>query len=84
MTSAAIIGEAAARIREAYHSLVPCAPVRDLVGADNVAAAYAVQEHNTQLWLGEGRRIAGRKIGLTAKSVQKQLGVGERSGRVMK
>jgi len=73
----AVIFAAAQRIREAYRSGVPCSPVRELLGPTDVAAAYAVQDHNTQRWLAEGRRLVGRKIGLTDKSVQKQLGVDE-------
>jgi 2-keto-4-pentenoate hydratase len=38
-------------------------------------AGYRVQEINTARWLTEGRRIVGRKIGLTSPAVQKQLGV---------
>jgi 2-keto-4-pentenoate hydratase len=68
---------AAERIRGAHDSLQPCAPVRDVIGADNVEAAYAIQEHNTHHWLAHGRRLVGRKIGLTARSVQQQLGVAE-------
>jgi 2-keto-4-pentenoate hydratase len=30
---------------------------------------------NTRVWLGEGRRMVGRKIGLTAEAVQRQFGV---------
>jgi len=41
------------------------------------ALAYAVQEVNTARWLENGRRVVGRKIGLTSLAVQKQLGVGE-------
>ena len=40
-----------------------------------VEAAYAVQQANTDHYLKHGRRLVGRKIGLTSKSVQKQLGV---------
>jgi 2-keto-4-pentenoate hydratase len=49
--------------------------VRELIDASDTEAAYAVQEYNTRRWEAEGRRLAGRKIGLTAKSVQRQLGV---------
>ena len=34
-----------------------------------------MQQANTDLWVEQGRRVIGRKIGLTAKAVQKQLGV---------
>lgn len=42
---------------------------------NDIAAGYAVQEINTVHWLGEGRRLVGRKIGLTSLAVQRQLGV---------
>ncbi|MCU0868618.1 MAG: 2-keto-4-pentenoate hydratase [Burkholderiales bacterium] len=66
---------AAARIREAYATGQPVAPVRDLLPPGDIAAAYAVQQINTEHWLAAGRRCVGRKIGLTSKVVQKQLGV---------
>jgi 2-keto-4-pentenoate hydratase len=71
--------EAAARLlRDAYKSGVPVSPVRDILkdvpGND---VGYAVQRFNTNLWIAEGRRPIGRKIGLTAKAVQRQLGVDE-------
>ena len=50
------------------------APVRDTIGL-SVEAGYAVQAINTRRWLKQGRRIAGRKIGLTSAAVQAQLGV---------
>ncbi|NUP79993.1 MAG: 2-keto-4-pentenoate hydratase [Nonomuraea sp.] len=65
---------AAERLLEAYASGRPCEPVRDLV--DGVEAAYAVQSLMTERWLAEGRRLTGRKIGLTSQAVQRQLGVG--------
>jgi 2-keto-4-pentenoate hydratase len=65
----------AAELRRAYEVRVPCSPIRDRI--ENADAAYAVQEANTQYWLARGRRLVGRKIGLTAKSVQQQLGVDE-------
>lgn len=69
------IRQAADRLLEAQRSGVPCAPVRDLLVEGDLASAYAVQEINTGRALGQGRVLAGRKIGLTSKAVQKQLGV---------
>lgn len=69
------IGEAAARLSASKESRRPCAPVRDLIGADNIAAAYAVQDRLTEVALAGRRHLIGRKIGLTARSVQRQLGV---------
>ena len=39
--------------------------------------AYLAQEVNTKRWLAEGRRLVGRKIGLTSLTVQRQLGVSQ-------
>jgi 2-keto-4-pentenoate hydratase len=69
------IMEAAERLRLAAENRTPCMPVRDLIGTHDVAAAYAVQELNVRHALATGRVLAGRKIGLTAVAVQKQLGV---------
>ena len=66
--------EAAQLLRAAYSSGV-IAPLRDYLAPTDAAAAYTVQEINTRLWEAEGRRIVGRKAGLTAKAVQQQLGV---------
>jgi 2-keto-4-pentenoate hydratase len=53
----------------------PIAPVRGLLPEGDVAAAYAVQALNTERALAAGRRLVGRKIGLTSLAVQRQLGV---------
>lgn len=53
------------------------APLRLSYPDGDADLAYAIQDANTERWLGEGRRLAGRKIGLTSKAVQKQLGVAE-------
>ncbi|WP_325050863.1 2-keto-4-pentenoate hydratase [Actinomadura spongiicola] len=67
------IETAAERLRGAYTDGAPCAPVRDLI--TTVDDAYAVQDALTGTWLAAGRRLAGRKIGLTSRAVQEQLGV---------
>lgn len=64
----------AAEIRAAYagHAI---APIREVVPSATLDDAYAIQETNTRFWISEGRTIVGAKIGLTARSVQQQLGV---------
>lgn len=54
---------------------MPCAPVRDLIGTDDLPAAYAVQQGLVQRRLAAGASVVGRKIGATSKAVQDQLGV---------
>ncbi|WP_280262961.1 2-keto-4-pentenoate hydratase [Nocardia abscessus] len=66
---------AADLLSAAARSGTPCAPVRDLIGADDVAAAYAVQERLTVERIAAGAEVVGRKIGLTSPAVQRQLGV---------
>jgi len=63
----------------AQSRMEPCAPVREYFdGKDErgqAALAYSVQQINIQRQVEGGRRIVGRKIGLTSPAVQKQLGV---------
>jgi len=66
---------AANRLWEASRTGTPCAPVRDLIGTDDVRAAYGTQQRNTTRRLIDGAEVVGRKIGLTSESVQHQLGV---------
>jgi hypothetical protein len=55
---------------------VPCAPVRGQLAKGDISAAYAVQRVTIQRRVAaQGRRIVGRKIGLTSPAVQRQLGV---------
>lgn len=71
----ALFEDIANRIDASYRSGAPCPPIRDMLPAGDTVAAYAVQEINTRRWLKQGRRLVGRKIGLTSVAVQKQLGV---------
>lgn len=66
---------AAEALRKAASSGEAIAPLRESFPDFGPSEAYAVQEINTQRKLQAGGRLVGRKIGLTAKSVQKQLGV---------
>ncbi|MGO9388923.1 2-keto-4-pentenoate hydratase [Rhodoblastus sp.] len=69
------VQQVADKIFEAHRLGKPCAPVRDLLPEGALDRAYAAQEINTERWLAGGRRLVGRKIGLTSLAVQKQLGV---------
>lgn len=66
---------AAAVLFDAHHSGRPVPPLRDRLAQTDADAAYAIQETNTRAWLQQGRRLVGRKIGLTSPAVQAQLGV---------
>lgn len=64
----------AADLRTAYSGkTIP--PLRPDLEPNDVDGAYAIQQVNTTYWKNQGRKIVGRKIGLTSPAVQKQLGV---------
>ncbi len=69
------VSAAVDRLAEALETRTPCAPVRDLIGTDDLPAAYAVQQGLVQRRLATGATVVGRKIGATSEAVQRQLGV---------
>ena len=75
MTTPSQISAAVARLSEAQRTRIPCAAVRDLIGIDDLDAAYEVQRGLIGARLAEGDQIVGRKIGATSEAVQNQLGV---------
>ncbi|GAA3544194.1 2-keto-4-pentenoate hydratase [Nonomuraea rosea] len=66
-------GHAADRLVEAARTGKPCAPIRDLVAT--AADGYTVQEINTRRALDEGRRLVGKKIGMTNAQVRQHFGI---------
>jgi 2-keto-4-pentenoate hydratase len=67
--------KAADMLLEAARTGAACPPVRAFLADGDIEGAYAVQRVNLERGVAAGRRIAGRKIGLTSPAVQTQLGV---------
>ncbi len=65
----------AKRLEESSQTGTVIDPIRHELDANDLAAAYQIQQINVQYAVNQGRRIVGRKIGLTSATVQKQLGV---------
>jgi 2-keto-4-pentenoate hydratase len=74
-TKRSAIHDIADKLFDAHRRGAPCLPVRELLPDGALDLAYAAQEVNTTRWLDAGRRLVGRKIGLTSRAVQQQLGV---------
>lgn len=72
---AAAISAAAAALEQAQDARLPCAPVTHFLGPSDIDAAYQTQQLITARRVESGARIIGRKIGLTSKAVQQQIGV---------
>ncbi|WP_250452534.1 2-keto-4-pentenoate hydratase [Caballeronia sp. ATUFL_M2_KS44] len=65
----------AAELRRCFETGETVSPLRDRVAQNDIDTAYAIQDANTRFYESKGRRLVGRKIGLTSKVVQAQLGV---------
>lgn len=65
----------AEQLRNASQTGEVISPIREIIGNENIELAYQIQTQNINLRVKNGARIIGRKIGLTNKIIQKQLGV---------
>lgn len=69
------IQKLAKQLRDAYENRTACTPLRNVIGVEDLETAYAIQTVNNDLLIEKGARVTGRKVGLTSKAVQEQLGV---------
>jgi 2-keto-4-pentenoate hydratase len=67
----------ARRLDEAWENREPIAPLSESEGLEDMARAYEIQTLWSEMRIGRGERIIGRKIGLTSFAMQGQLGVSE-------
>lgn len=67
--------DAAAALQASRDNVYAIGRVSESFDIHTLEDAYAVQELNTELALKAGRRLSGRKVGLTSLAVQQQLGV---------
>lgn len=77
MTDASLIVELADQLWQADTSCVPVEPLTAGHPELGVDDAYAIQTYNIDRRVAAGAYIRGRKIGLTARTMQQLLGVGE-------
>lgn len=69
------IQKAADILWEAHNAKSTVPPVREIISADDIDAAYATQEINVKRRMANGENVVGKKIGLTSFAVMEQLGV---------
>jgi 2-keto-4-pentenoate hydratase len=67
----------ATRLDTAWKTHNPIQPITETDGINDVATAYAIQTYWTNMRMADSEKIVGRKIGLTSKAIQQQLGVNE-------
>jgi len=72
-----LIESLATNLDTAWHTHTPIPPISETDAVTDVSTAYAIQTHWTNMRLERGEKIVGRKIGLTSKAIQQQLGVSE-------
>ncbi|QNQ89633.1 2-oxopent-4-enoate hydratase [Corynebacterium poyangense] len=58
-----------------YDTKEPVTPPRTSIPGLSLESAYRIQQFQEDMFLARGDRIAGRKIGLTSRAMQEQLGV---------
>ncbi|MHA2787686.1 2-keto-4-pentenoate hydratase [Corynebacterium sp. S7] len=74
-TSTQTLEQVAQDFLDAYESGNPIAPPRTVISDLDLAGAYRIQQIQEEAFVAQGRKVVGRKIGLTSLAMQQQLGV---------
>lgn len=74
-TSDAFYQKIALQLEQAEQTRVPIEPLSKIYSHLTPAISYAIQSQWLSYKLEQGRRIIGRKIGLTSQAMQEQMGV---------
>jgi 2-oxopent-4-enoate hydratase len=61
----------------AYKDLEPIAPLTEMYPEITVEEAYRIQLLTVDAWKAEGKKVVGKKIGITSMPIQEMLGVDE-------
>ena len=77
MLDDAVVREAAARLDRAEATRTPTRQLSLDHPEMTIEDAYAVQRAWTEMKLADGRRLVGRKIGLTSRAMQQSIGIDE-------
>jgi len=72
-----LISELAEELLEAEKTNQPISPITERHAALSVADSYHIQLEIVKRKLEEGKKIIGKKVGLTSKAMQDMLGVSE-------
>lgn len=67
--------EIAQTLRQAEKDKTTCSPIRSFLNEKDLSTAYQIQKMNIDAKIEKGAKEVGKKIGLTSKKVQTQLGV---------
>lgn len=75
MTITDLVADTARALHAAHRDRTPIPPLSAAHPELTIDDAYRIQSEMVGMWLSEGRVLRGRKVGLTALPMQKQLGV---------
>jgi 2-keto-4-pentenoate hydratase len=67
----------AERLDTAWRTQTPVPPITESDGITDLKTAYDIQSCWAAMRIARGEKVLGRKIGLTSKAIQQQLGVSE-------